>query len=48
MYTWFKKWLKRYDAWCFSIGITEENRRRCVPYRNDSTDQVSNSPHKAQ
>ena len=47
MYAWLKKWIARYDSWCESMGLVEANRRRCVPYRNGSTDQASNSTHKA-
>ncbi len=32
---WFKKWLKRYDDWCESMGLTPENKRSCVPYKAD-------------
>ena len=48
MYAWFKKWIERYDSWCESMGLVEANRRRCVPYREDSVEQASRSKHKAQ
>ncbi|NUW71377.1 DUF5363 family protein [Vibrio mediterranei] len=33
-----KKWLKKYDDWCASLGLTPENKRSCVPYRKESKD----------
>ena len=28
-------WLARYDAWCEEWGLTQENRRCCMPVRYD-------------
>ena len=28
-------WIAKYDAWCRSMGLTSEQRRSCVPYRQD-------------
>ncbi|EMQ2876135.1 DUF5363 family protein [Vibrio navarrensis] len=33
---WLKKWLKRYDDWCRELGLTPEQKRSCVPYKQDS------------
>lgn len=30
-----KKWLKKYDEWCASLGLTPENKRSCVPYKKE-------------
>ncbi|MGF1696762.1 DUF5363 domain-containing protein [Vibrio lamellibrachiae] len=33
MLKWLKSCLRKYDAWCLSMGLTPENKRSCVPYR---------------
>jgi len=30
-----KQWIKKYDAWCRSLGLTPENKRSCVPYKKE-------------
>lgn len=30
-----KQWIKKYDAWCTSLGLTPENKRSCVPYKKE-------------
>ncbi|GAD74377.1 MULTISPECIES: DUF5363 family protein [Vibrio harveyi group] len=32
---WFKKGLKRYDDWCKEMGLTPDQKRSCVPYKQD-------------
>lgn len=46
MISWFKKWLKRYDEWCESMGLTPENKRSCVPYRADPASAKGNARDK--
>ncbi|MGV2987410.1 DUF5363 family protein [Vibrio sp. E150_011] len=31
----WRNWLKKYDNWCQSMGLTPENKRSCVPYKKD-------------
>ncbi|MFA0440466.1 DUF5363 family protein [Vibrio sp. 10N.286.49.B1] len=31
----WRNWLKKYDNWCHSMGLTPENKRSCVPYKKD-------------
>ncbi|ANS86295.1 hypothetical protein VSVS12_02539 [Vibrio scophthalmi] len=33
MWAWFTRWLKKYDQWCQSMGLTPEQKRSCVAYR---------------
>ncbi|MEZ8823585.1 DUF5363 family protein [Vibrio sp. 10N.261.55.A7] len=35
MWNWLKSLLNRYDAWCQSMGLTPENKRSCVPYKQE-------------
>ncbi|WP_394247765.1 DUF5363 family protein [Vibrio profundi] len=37
MLAWLKVWIKKYDNWCKQLGLTPENKRSCVPYRSDPT-----------
>lgn len=30
-----KLWIKKYDDWCKSLGLTPENKRSCVPYKKE-------------
>jgi hypothetical protein len=34
----FKAWLKKYDAWCQSMGLTPGQKRSCVAYREERKD----------
>ncbi len=36
---WFKRAIRRYDNWCKEMGLTPEQKRGCVPYRQDPTHQ---------
>ncbi len=38
MFKWIKTWIRKYDAWCLSLGLTPEQKRSCVPYRKDNQD----------
>lgn len=33
-----KAWLKKYDAWCVSMGLTPDKRRSCVAHRSEKTE----------
>ncbi|MGF1747455.1 DUF5363 family protein [Vibrio cionasavignyae] len=35
MLKWLHVWLKKYDNWCQSMGLTPENKRSCTPYKQD-------------
>ncbi|MGN2615973.1 DUF5363 family protein [Aliivibrio fischeri] len=35
MLTLIKLWIRKYDAWCESLGLTPENKRSCVPYKKE-------------
>ncbi len=36
---WLKRGIKRYDDWCKEMGITPDQKRSCVPYRKEPTNQ---------
>jgi hypothetical protein len=42
MWAWLKCWVKKYDNWCQSLGLTLEHKRSCVPYRKDPVDDTPN------
>ncbi|MGD8109791.1 DUF5363 family protein [Vibrio sp. NTOU-M3] len=49
MVTWLKQLLRKYDAWCVSMGLTPENKRSCVPYRSEpDSSKQSHKHNKAQ
>ncbi|WP_017054087.1 hypothetical protein [Vibrio genomosp. F6] len=35
MIKWLRGWMARYDLWCQSMGLTPEQRRSCVPYKEE-------------
>lgn len=37
MWQWILRAIARYDAWCKQLGLTPEQKRSCVPYRQDPT-----------
>lgn len=43
MFGWIKVWIKKYDKWCEELGLTPENKRRCVPHRRDPQRQQTES-----
>ncbi|GIA22873.1 DUF5363 family protein [Vibrio cholerae] len=43
MWLWLKRWIAKYDAWCKSLGLTPEQKRSCVPYRKDPTNERDDS-----
>ncbi|MFA0413664.1 DUF5363 family protein [Vibrio renipiscarius] len=44
MWAWFRRWLKKYDQWCLSMGLTPEQKRSCVAYRADPCSQKQSKP----
>ncbi|MHA2938535.1 hypothetical protein ACXJY6_09610 [Vibrio sp. RC27] len=38
-----KAWLKKYDTWCHSMGLTPEQKRCCVAYRTENSDNSSDN-----
>ncbi|MDM5151018.1 DUF5363 domain-containing protein [Aeromonas salmonicida] len=38
------RWLARYDAWCEEWGLTQENRRCCMPVRYDEDETKKAEP----
>lgn len=37
----FKVWLKNYDAWCVSMGLTPDKKRCCVPHRSENDERLT-------
>ncbi|NAW70518.1 hypothetical protein CAG54_09415 [Vibrio sp. V27_P1S3P104] len=38
MWPWISDVIARYDAWCKQWGLTPEQKRSCVPYRQEKYD----------
>ncbi|WP_238132478.1 DUF5363 domain-containing protein [Vibrio cincinnatiensis] len=36
MWLWLSQVIARYDAWCKQLGLTPEQKRSCVPYRQET------------
>ncbi|GBK98945.1 hypothetical protein VH1709_contig00029-0177 [Vibrio harveyi] len=45
---WFKKGLKRYDDWCKEMGLTPDQKRSCVPYKQDPANEPSSTKKEEQ
>ncbi|EMD1173648.1 TPA: DUF5363 family protein [Vibrio harveyi] len=45
---WFKKGLKRYDDWCKEMGLTPDQKRSCVPYKQDPANEPSSKKKEEQ
>ena len=45
---WFKKGLKRYDDWCKEMGLTPDQKRSCVPYKQDPVHEDEPAKKKAE
>ena len=43
---WFKKGLKRYDDWCKEMGLTPDQKRSCVPYKQVAVHEAIASQNK--
>ncbi|EDP58663.1 hypothetical protein AND4_14531 [Vibrio sp. AND4] len=42
----FKQELKRYDNWCQKMGLTPEQKRSCVPYKQVAVHEAIASQNK--
>ena len=45
---WLKRGIKRYDDWCKEMGLTPDQKRSCVPYRQDPVHQSEEPNGEAQ